>query len=503
MTTTAPRRATAAAARRAASGDRARDRDRDRDRQDTGAAPFVTARNPYALTELVLGHPVDWAAVTDPLGLVEDTLLTPREQLFDPRWGSPVYLGFGLGERDEVVPVELPRGGKAVEPESEDAPRLPDEPRTLADLRAVLGDLDAVTLRAARPTRAGGWTVEVAPAGSPVSRLVDTVVDRSVLERLLRLVVLDTGWTPAGAEWRDTGRFFDEAAEFSDPVQGGLGDCWLIAAMSSVAWALPGRIADAARATGVPNDRFTHRFEYRDPGDGSQRVFEASDETLVWSGTTSPLYARSAEPGEIWPGVVEKAFAQWRQGTTHDHPDLTVLNGGDPVWASAALSGRTPQYTWHAGTTAAALRTLVKSHSRSYRTVDPMTAWTYGTAPDGLSYADATIVGNHAYSVLGWTTGTVLRRAFDRLLARSSSAARLAFEPQGAALLDLRLLTRDYVILRNPWGSTEATVGARHGAITVRDEGFWRSIDLDVVDGVFAIDFPTYQQYFAGTGVAV
>jgi len=27
--------------------------------------------------------------------------------------------------------------------------------------------------------------------------------------------------------------------------------------------------------------------------------------------------------------------------------------------------------------------------------------------------------------------------------------------------------------------------------------------NLDADDGVFAIDFPTYQRYFAGTGVAV
>lgn len=469
--------------------------------------PHLTARNPYALAEIVLGHAVDWSDVDDPTAVLEDVLATPREQLFDPRFGSPVYLGSRLDEAGDVVDAPVPDPVDVPAPESDDAGpgagALPDDVRTLGDLTALLGTLDAVPVRSVAPARAGGWTLEVGAGGVVGDRLRGAIFDKDVIGRLVDLVWFDRGWTPPGAQWVDRGAFFSEAAEFFDPVQGGLGDCWLIAAMSSVAWALPGQIADASRATGPGNQQFTHTFRYRDPDDGSQRTFEASDETLVWSGTTSPLYARSSEPGEIWPGVIEKAFAQWRQGTTNDHPNLTVLNGGDPVWASAALSGRTPQYHGHGGATAASLRTLVKSHSVSYRTVDPMTAWTYDTAPAGLSYADATIVGNHAYSVLGWTSGTVLVRAFESLVARTSGPRRERLVAQAPTILDPIVLTRDYVVLRNPWGSTEATLGARHGAIVMHDKDFWRTIDLDVPDGVFAIDFSTYQRYFAGTGVAV
>lgn len=469
----------------------------------TERPPFVTARNPRALAEIVLGHPVDWDAVEDPTALLEEVLLTPREELFDPRHGSPVYLGFRLDDAGSMVEAPAREPKDAPAPESDDAPHLPEQVATLKDLQPVLGELGAARVRRVAPSRAGGWTVEVAPSGAPAQQLLDTVFDRRVLDGLLPIHLIDLGWTPAGAQWTDTGSFFHEAAEFFDPVQGGLGDCWLIAAMSSVAWALPGTITDAARATGAGDQQFTHRFVYRDPGDGSQRIFEASDQTLVFTGTTSPLYARSSEAGEIWPGVVEKAFAQWRQGTGNDHPNLTVLNGGDPVWASAALSGRTPHYTGHAGQTAASLNALVKSHCASYRTVDPMTAWTYGTAPAGLSYADATIVANHAYSVLGWTSGPLLVRAYHEALARTTGVVRDRIQAAGAILLDPSILTKDYVVLRNPWGYHEGTAGARHGAIAMRDAGFWRSIDLDVVDGVFAIDFPTYQQYFAGTGVAL
>ena len=37
----------------------------------------------------------------------------------------------------------------------------------------------------------------------------------------------------------------------------------------------------------------------------------------------------------------------------------------------------------------------------------------------------------------------------------------------------------------------------------MKDVSFWRSIDLDVDDGVFAIDVPTFKKYFAGIGVAL
>jgi hypothetical protein len=465
--------------------------------------PYLTARNPRALAEIVLGRPIDWDSLEDPNGLLEEVLVTPRERLFDPRFDSPVYLGFRLGKAGEVVETPLPEPEDLPVPEQDDSLRLPQEIGSLKDLVAVLGDLDEAAVRRIAPARAGGWTIELAPGGRRARQLRAAIFDRSVLERLVRIIDIDFGWTPDGAQWVDTGRFYDEAAEFFDPVQGALGDCWLIAAMASVAWALPGQIADASRASGTTNDRFLHRFVYRDPGTGTQRTFEVSDETLVHQGTTSQLYARSSEAGEIWPGVVEKAFAQWRQDTTHDHPNLTVLNGGDPVWASAALSGRTPQYFGHGGQTAVSLATLVKSHSLSYRTFDPMTAWTYDTAPDGLSYSDANIVGNHAYSVLGWTTGTILVRAFESLLARSTGTVRERLLGEASFLLDPIVLTRDYVVLRNPWGFHEGTAGARHGVISMRDAGFWRAIDLDVVDGVFAVDFSTYQRYFAGTGVAV
>jgi hypothetical protein len=454
-------------------------------------APLVTARNPYALAEAVLGRPVDWSAIEDRRAFVEDVLHTPYEQLFDPKHGSPIYLGFRL-DADLRLTAAEPHGANGANGSGaeSDLDRFPEldvrEINTLADLGRIVGDdVAQLPVRVLTASRAGGYTIEVGEGPKQRTATLERIFSDTVIKRMIELRLIDTGWTPPGASWVDTGTFFKEAAEFFDPVQGALGDCWLIAAMSSVAWAMPYAIAERSRATGTPNEQFTNLFRFVDPATGVPVEFEATDETLVWSGSTSPLYGHSSEPGEIWPALVEKAFAMWRGNVTSDHPNLTVLNGGDPCWASAALTGRKPHYTGTAPSTAGDLINLVKANSVNNRTVNPMTAWTYPSgdaSPDKVSYDDANLAASHAYSVLGWVHGTALARF--------------------ARLEHWHVLSQDYIVLRNPWGYFEATTGNLSATVAMRDVSFWRSIDLDAVDGVFAIDAPTFKRYFAGIGVA-
>lgn len=467
--------------------------------------PYLTARNPRALVEIALGHPVDWSQIDDIPAYIEEVLQTPYEQLFDPRFGSPIYLGAVLDANGRMTPAEFhePPDPQPDDRVDVDRPAVPEDVTRLADFEPLLGELPDVAVRSFSASRAGGWTLELGPAPKALALVRDRIFDKSVYERLW-WPPFELGWTPDGMDWVDNGEFFNNAAEYFDPLQGGLGDCWLIAAMSSVAWALPTVIADRQRAVGTTNDAYKHRLTVTDPATHTDHTFEVSNKTLAWSGTHSQPYAHSSESDEVWPGIVEKAFAQWRQNTTSDRPNLTVLNGGDPVGASAALTGRQPQYFGHSGQTTASLINLVKSHSISYRTFDPMTAWTYDTAPAGLSYADANIVANHAYSVLGWTSASILRWTLQRKLDSLSAieSERLLAKPE-IAVLSKFFVNRDYVVLRNPWGYTEGTVGALSGTISMRDIDFWRTINLGDVDGVFAIDFDSFRQYFAGTGVAV
>src|SRR5690606_2058329 len=110
------------------------------------------------------------------------------------------------------------------------------------------------------------------------------------------------------------------------------------------------------------------------------------------------------------------------------------------------------------------------ANSLSRRTFNPMTAWTYssGTASDKkIVYGDANIVASHCYTVLGW---------------------------------DYRN-DRKYIVLRNPWGNTEAGVSVATGNWISHDISWWRPVNLATIDGTFAIEASAFKTYFAGIGV--
>jgi hypothetical protein len=474
--------------------------------------PLLGARNPRSLAEAALGRPIDWTRVADERQFLSDVLATPYEELFDPKYDSPVHLGLTVDAKGQVA-LERPRflgddgrtgAARRASVPATDLDRFPEVDmagiRRLADLKDLVGgSIDDLPVRSLLASRAGGFTVELGQ--SPQRRWAELarIFDASVIERLWKDLYLDTGWTPPGGQWADVGSFFHETAEYFDPIQAGLADCWLVSAMSSVAWATPYAISQRTRATGPGDESFVNLIELTDPATGSVLRFELTDQTVVWSGTTTPMYSHSSETGELWPAIVSKAFANWRRGTAVDHPDLTALNYGDCVHASAAITGRKPHYTGTAGSTTASLINLVKANSLNHRTVNPMTAWTYGSgeeSPDHVDYNSADIVANHCYSVLGWVRGTQIHRP------RLEDRFRLGeFAATQASIAEL--FARDYIVLRNPWGYHEATSGNLTGTISMRDVSFWRSIDLGTVDGVFAVDVPTFKRYFAGIGVAL
>ena len=250
-----------------------------------------------------------------------------------------------------------------------------------------------------------------------------------------------------------------------------MANCYYIAALSAVAWAMPYRIRHLTRATGQNQDRFTNLIQFFKPDTGGQleREVEVTD-TVPLNGSGNFLYARSSEAGEIWPAVYEKAYAKLKTGITGDHPDILATAWGDCVWATAQLTGGHRAYYDNANETADKLWDLVRANSMGGRTVNPMTAWTYGSgddAPKKVIYEDANVVGSHCYTVLGW---------------------------------DYRD-GRKYIILRNPWGNTEVTASALDATIYAYDVSWWRPIALKDMDGTFAMEIETFKKYFAGFGV--
>lgn len=377
--------------------------------------------NPFALAEVRLGRRVNWTTVGNRPQLLEDTLEFPYDKLFDPATGSPLYPGMEV-EQGAIV-------------------RTGGEPAAMAAEHRSDADL---------------------PVG-----------DGAAADGL--------GITVGGTAWIDPGDFFEETTELLDPVQGAVGDCYLIAALSSVAWARPYVIAQRNRATG--NGSFLDMVEFFN---GSTKTeVEISENLPLGTPGNYFLYCRSSDPGEIWPAVYEKAYAKWRTGDPGDQPNILAIAGGDPVLAISQLTGFPRTYYSCAAMTAHDIWQRVRANSLSYKTFNPMTAYTYPTsdAAAGRVYANANLVANHAYSILGW------------------------------GYVD----GHEYVIVRNPWGTTEATLNIMNGSWVAWDaaysgpaggspsggtRGFWRTIPLSNNDGIFGLRADTFKLYFQGFGVA-
>src|SRR5205809_3884906 len=91
--------------------------------------------------------------------------------------------------------------------------------------------------------------------------------------------------------WTDPGEFFDEAAEFFDPVQGAVGDCYLIAALASIAWARPYLIAQLTRATGTGQQAFVDMIEIHE-GATTKQV-EVTEKLPLNAPGNTYIYCRS------------------------------------------------------------------------------------------------------------------------------------------------------------------------------------------------------------------
>lgn len=276
----------------------------------------------------------------------------------------------------------------------------------------------------------------------------------------------------AAPTWIDPGDFFEEGTEMTDPVQGALADCYFIAALSAVAWARPYVIAQRTRATGVNQQQFVDTIEFYK--DTHREMVDVTELLPLQSPANSYIYARSSETGEIWPAIYEKAYAKWCTSDTDDQPDYDPIAYGDPVGALSQLTGLTPYYQWNADLSDHDIWQRIRANSISRKTYNPMVAWTHSSAPSPeIDYNNAQLVANHAYSILGW--GYVKNQ--------------------------------EYIILRNPWGSYEATLNAPDITWIAWDQpyygsgrGFWRPIQMATSDGIFGLRSDTFKSYFAGFG---
>ena len=150
------------------------------------------------------------------------------------------------------------------------------------------------------------------------------------------------------------------------------------------------------------------------------------------------LLCQSCDSKEVWVGLLEKAYAQWKGG--YDK----VGNGGYPGEVISALTGTSTTYSSNKYTDANVLFTNIQKGAANHKA---MTSPTFGE-DSAVKYDGTGVHAWHVYTVLG------------------------AVEEGGAR----------FVQLRNPWGSNEpGNDGKDDGIFKMKLEDFtklYQGVDI-------------------------
>lgn len=199
--------------------------------------------------------------------------------------------------------------------------------------------------------------------------------------------------------------------EPNDISQGGLGDCYLLAAMASLAQEHPEQIEKMIKDNHDGTYTVTLHREVPDPsqpGKMKDEAFETTvDLTVPSGGNPAHAHVGDTDPTtgakEVWPLIIEKAYAQMKQS-------YGAMDGGVPGDALYTLTGSKAPRTDTGSVSADQIAQYDKDGH-------PMVVDTCGA--DEAALATYGLVAGHAYSVKGIKT-----------------------DADG----------KQYVILYNPWG---------------------------------------------------
>jgi len=313
-----------------------------------------------------------------------------------------------------------------------------------------------------------------------------------------------------------------------DPIQAGIPNCYLIAALSSLACCEKSMSGNSFPPTNLAGSDLS--ITLYDENTKSQWQKNVTSE-LQLSVYNNPAFAQLSPQtvyqsgGETWPGIYEKAFAYMkgfpypdiiRSDRFNPNADPTIklpddytdinyywnFNGGgyNPLSALVNLTGKTATTFLTKDNTATQTFVDIKNHctgtsgtpvgaaGASLRANDPMVAWTYLTAdfaPDPKpTYQDEVIPANHSFSILGvWykTIGTpkgnfiVLRNPWGRLLGVASDP-----DPSKATDSDIQPVSGSWYT--GTWGPTTV------------------SLSMSYSDGIFALRDTAFKKYFEAYG---
>jgi hypothetical protein len=263
-----------------------------------------------------------------------------------------------------------------------------------------------------------------------------------------------------------------------DTLQGCVGDCYFIAALTAIGWTSPGSLTGGNDTD--PNCPDNNLYSFHASSTSSPTSVSVAKPLCVDT-NSNLVFARPANQKDVWPSLYEKAYAVFR-GQPRDKPDISTLDSGNPVTALCEISGKfsdgklLKSTAYYPPTTANLLKLFKDIGAKCAigaaggRTKYPMVAWTYHDStqtPSGDSYTDDLIVANHSYAILGTTI--------------TSSWGNC-------------------VVLRNPYG---------HSLVTQPKPGIhdcqpWGgSLSFKIAEGNFAMEMAAFARYFEGFGFTV
>jgi hypothetical protein len=426
----------------------------------------IGAINPYALVEALVGRRIDWNSA-DSAQIISDTLQTDYDELFDMKHDSVLYAGLKFNSKDNTAERLSAQDMRTLTEEDMETPAL-SQVEKVDDLHGVgLKDIGQTRVKQAWIQNGKlNLVLSPHPLGAKLSNNAVTSSISTLVTPFRRSS--EEEWTPPNSSWHHLGDF-NRITECNYPVQGAVGNSWLIAALSAVAWADPYAIVHHRRTAAKGDTQVVSAIHFYSKGgqnDGSTQKVKVTDDIIINNSTNSQVYCRSSGIGELWPSLYEKAFAKWITRDSSDHPDITQTAFGDPVKAMAQVNDKKPHYYYTSKRSADDILGLVRTNCLSFRTINPMTAWTYGSSD---IYRGSNVVANHAYTILGWAG-------------------------QG---------DKQYLVLRNPFGVTEPVgLNAYPGLLSFFDSSFWRPLEMVDKNGVFALEPSAFKEYFAGLGIA-
>ena len=426
---------------------------------------LLSAINPFALAEVVARKKFRWNKMKNASEKLSQILNVPQEKLF--AHDSLIINPTMCVEHGKVRHLHHDEARRRMRRfmEGETQHRVRHHGRRMRRIEGLTLEnttdrvMDAIALRSDdETTRMQAQQAETKSSAKEVITSIAAPCDEQEI------------WDPSGIVWADKGNFFQDHAEWSDPMQGALGDCYFICSLCSVAWSRPYVIVNATCPSedGDENNPYHMISFYKDKN--KLESVEVTELLPVQEDSLDYKFARSSEEKEVWPAVMEKAYVKWRTGGQSDRPFYELIEAGDPVEACRHLIGgkKTYRYTTGSGSGAMQLFQFVVENCLFGRTVNPMVAWTYASQPKGYNYADAHLVAGHAYSILGHI---------------------------GNADDDER-----YIVLRNPWGTYGAVQGCLDGSYSSKTMRYMSSVKLGE-NGVFAMEVSMFKKLFAGMGV--